>query len=90
VPGTCEWFIHHPKFGDWRNKLLAILLVFADPGCGESVLAKSLVDEKLCNTATGDSTTCFFFFNDEIDRKSCATALHALLHGLFEKKLGLL
>jgi ankyrin repeat protein len=84
VPGTCEWFLHHPKFEDWRDKSTDILLVFADPGCGKSVLAKTLVDEKLCSTGTNRSTTCYFFFKDgEAHRKGCVAALRALLHGIF-------
>jgi hypothetical protein len=92
VPGTCEWFLQHPKFKDWLKEASDILIVFADPGCGKSVLTKSVIDEQLCNTAVGkESTTCFFFFkDDDANRKSCATALRAILHGLFEQKPRLL
>jgi len=87
VPGTCEWFLHHPKFEEWREKSTDILLIFADPGCGKSVLAKTLIDEKLCSKGTDTSTVCYFFFKDgETHRRGCVDALRALLHGLFKQQ----
>jgi hypothetical protein len=63
--------------------------VFADPGCGESVLAKHMVDHVLLNTS--ERTTCYFFFKDDfLDQKSAANALCAILRQLFLGKPHLL
>ncbi|KAK6500411.1 hypothetical protein TWF481_010755 [Arthrobotrys musiformis] len=41
IPGTCEWFLTHERFRDWRDCISSKMLwVSADPGCGKSVLAK--------------------------------------------------
>ena len=46
VPGTCTWFLEHPKFKVWRSESSSSLLwLSADPGCGKSVLASFLVEE---------------------------------------------
>ncbi len=46
TPGTCEWFLMHKKNQSWRNEQSSSLLwVFANPGCGKSVLAATLVEE---------------------------------------------
>jgi ankyrin repeat domain-containing protein 50 len=59
--------------------------VSADPGCGKSVLSKSLIDEDFKSTET--RTTCYFFFKDDNDKqKSISTALSAVLHQLFSRK----
>ncbi|KUJ15374.1 uncharacterized protein LY89DRAFT_719937 [Mollisia scopiformis] len=48
VPGTCTWFLEHRSFLEWKQETnSALLWVSADPGCGKSVLMKSLVDEGL-------------------------------------------
>ncbi|KFZ19805.1 hypothetical protein V501_00489 [Pseudogymnoascus sp. VKM F-4519 (FW-2642)] len=85
VDGTCQWFLQHPKFHDWQeNKVSSLLWVSADPGCGKSVLAKSLVSRELLSTTT--RTTCYFFFkDDDIDQKSATKALCSLLHQLFKQ-----
>ena len=61
VEGTCEWFLQHPHFQEWLQKISGPLLVSADPGCGKSVLAKYLVDHVLRKSAT----VCYFFFKDQ-------------------------
>jgi hypothetical protein len=82
VDGTCQWFLQHPKFRNWRDsKISGLLWVSADPGCGKSVLSKSLVDNELLSTKS--RTTCYFFFkDDDIDQKSVTKALCALIHQL--------
>lgn len=55
------------------------------PGCGKSVLARALIDEKKVCTETTASTICYFFFKDgQEQRTRGANALSALLHQLFE------
>ena len=57
----------------------------ADPGCGKSVLAKSLIAKEL--KSTEEHTTCYFFFKDDnIEQTSATNALCALLHQLFNQK----
>ncbi|KAN0072724.1 ankyrin repeat domain-containing protein 50-like protein 3 [Elaphomyces granulatus] len=48
VDGTCEWVLSHPQYLQWFTKAHDDLLwISADPGCGKSVLAKSVVDNEL-------------------------------------------
>jgi ankyrin repeat protein len=84
--GTCQWVLQHENFRNWKESSSSRLLwISADPGCGKSVLSKSLVDEDVKNTDT--RTTCYFFFKDDNDaQKDIATALSALLHQLFQRK----
>ncbi|OGM46557.1 hypothetical protein ABOM_004619 [Aspergillus bombycis] len=81
--GTCEWFLQDPKFIHWRDSAQSSLLwVSADPGCGKSVLARSLVDGEL--QMSTQRTTCFFFFKDDNpEQSSLENALCAILHQLF-------
>lgn len=82
VPGTCRWFLENDKYDRWREEPCSSLLwVTADPGCGKSVLAKSLVDCEL-RSATSH-VTCYFFFKDESpEQRSPTNAVCALLHQL--------
>ncbi|KAL6817517.1 hypothetical protein V8C40DRAFT_276873 [Trichoderma camerunense] len=82
VIGTCEWFMDHHDFHNWRNNTASSMLwVSANPGCGKSVLAKYLVDEL---KTTEQRTTCYFFFKDDFeDQRSAKGALSCLLHQLF-------
>ena len=70
----------------WRDSDTSRLLwVSAGPGCGKSVLARALIDERQVCTDTTDSTICYFFFKDgQEQRTRGANALSALLHQLFE------
>jgi len=82
VAETCRWVLDHQRFHAWRSsRQNSLLWISADPGCGKSVLFKSLVDDGLCG---GDlSTVCYFFFKDNDEQDNLATALCALLHQLF-------
>ena len=86
VLGTCQWFVDHNLFRQWRkSKSSSMLWVSADPGCGKSVLAKYLVDSKLPTTES--RTTCYFFFKDDFeDQRSAKSALGCILHQLFMRK----
>jgi ankyrin repeat protein len=75
---TCQWVLTHPQYLQWKNNPNDDLLwISADPGCGKSVLAKSLVDHEL------QDTVCYFFFKDNEEQDCLDTALCALLHQLF-------
>ena len=86
VPGTCEWFSEDDRFLTWReSKISRLLWVSAGPGCGKSVLARALIDERRVCTNMLASTVCYFFFMDGHEQRSRGTdALSAILHQLFE------
>ena len=86
VPGTCEWFFEDDRFLTWReSKSSRLLWVSAGPGCGKSVLARALIDERRVCTNMLGSTVCYFFFMDGQEQRSRGTdALSAILHQLFE------
>lgn len=82
MQGTCQWVLSHPQYLQWaRSDEDSLLWISADPGCGKSVLAKSLVDHEL--RTTNEHTVCYFFFKDNEQQDNLATALCALLHQLF-------
>ncbi|KAL5089260.1 hypothetical protein Trisim1_005823 [Trichoderma cf. simile WF8] len=85
VVGTCEWFIQHQLFQDWRDSPASRLLwVSADPGCGKSVLVKYLVDSIVLTTPK--TTVCYFFFKDDFeDQKSITSALCCIMYQLFQQ-----
>ncbi|PMD14051.1 hypothetical protein NA56DRAFT_404439 [Hyaloscypha hepaticicola] len=100
VDGTCEWFLTDERFCKWRDsKSPSLLWVSAGPGCGKSVLSKSLIDDGQLATfvttitftrssidavSSRESTVCYFFFKDGGDGyMDSAQALCALLHQLF-------
>ncbi|KAG9897845.1 purine and uridine phosphorylase, partial [Aureobasidium melanogenum] len=86
VDQTCQWALSHPLYRRWRDSATDDLLwISADPGCGKSVLSKSLVDEEL-RSDVDDSTVCYFFFKDNDEQNSLATGLCALLHQLFQRQ----
>jgi ankyrin repeat protein len=90
VEQTCQWALSHPLYQRWRDSATDDLLwISADPGCGKSVLSKSLVDEEL-RSGTDGSTVCYFFFKDNDEQNSLATCLCALLHQLFQRQPHLL
>jgi ankyrin repeat domain-containing protein 50 len=86
IPGTCEWFVAHDLFQDWKeSRVSRMLWVSADPGCGKSVLAKYLVDSVIATTES--RTTCYFFFKDDFDdQRTVVSALCCILRQLFMQK----
>jgi ankyrin repeat protein len=89
VDGTCKWVLTHPQYQSWyTNTHNDLLWISADPGCGKSVLSKSLVDIDL---KAGDlQSTCYFFFKDNDEQNNIQIAICALLHQLFTQQPGLL
>ena len=92
VAGTCEWFFEDERFLNWRNsKSSELLWVSAGPGCGKSVLARALIDERRVCTNVMASTVCYFFFKDgQQKRMDGASALCAILHQLFRNTTNLI
>ncbi|KAL9063919.1 MAG: hypothetical protein Q9161_009197 [Pseudevernia consocians] len=86
VPGTCQWLLKNRRYLQWEKRESNDLLwVTAGPGCGKSVVAKSLIGDELQSTAS--RTTCYFFFKDDSsEQKSVANAVCALLHQLLSRK----
>ncbi|KAI9762073.1 MAG: hypothetical protein M1840_001482 [Geoglossum simile] len=91
VPGTCEWFLRHPKYCEWLDGSASnLLLVTADPECGKSVLSKFLINYYK-SWLWIDTAICYFFFKDDSDKNRSAThALCAILHQLFRQNPSLL
>lgn len=82
VDGTCRWIFENPQYLAWQDSGHGNLLwISADPGCGKSVLAKSLIDRDL--KACSSASVCYFFFKDNDEQNNLATALCAVLHQLF-------
>ena len=90
VPGTCQWLLSSEKFHEWAESDSSELLwVTADPGCGKSVLSKSLVDCELQSTLS--LTTAYYFFKDGIpEQRSVTHALCALVHQICDQDRALL
>ena len=85
VKGTCEWFLHDDQFYEWRcGPASRLLWLSASPGCGKSVLCKSLIDGNSVIEQAATTTVCYFFFKDgQLGRTSASSALAAILHQLF-------
>ncbi|RMZ92306.1 hypothetical protein DV736_g454, partial [Chaetothyriales sp. CBS 134916] len=89
VDGTCQWVLSHSQYIQWYKKPHNNLLwISADPGCGKSVLAKSLVNHEL--RSIDQHTVCYFFFKDNEQQDNAATALYTLLYQLFSHQSQLL
>jgi ankyrin repeat protein len=90
IPGTCEWAMKSPEYLRWwKAPNNDLLWISADPGCGKSVLAKSLIDEDF-KTSDPSTSVVYFFFKDNDEQNNLAAALCAILHQLFSLKSQLL
>jgi hypothetical protein len=90
VPGTCQWALQNPHYLHWWHSCCNDLLwISADPGCGKSVLAKSLIDDDF-EASSSTVSICYFFFKDNNEQNNLATALCAILHQLFSQQPNLL
>ncbi|KAJ5909138.1 hypothetical protein N7495_001820 [Penicillium taxi] len=88
--GTCQWALQSPKYTCWlESKQNDLLWVSADPGCGKSVLARSIIDDYL-EASNPVKTICYFFFKDNDEQNQLAYALCSVLHQLFSQRPGLL
>jgi len=82
--GTCEWALQSSEYIRWTDSNHKDLLwISADPGCGKSVLARSIIDSYMSTPAV---TVCYFFFKENEEQNCLATALCSILHQLFTQK----
>ncbi|KAJ5889949.1 hypothetical protein N7504_010759, partial [Penicillium tannophilum] len=87
---TCQWALQSDEYIRWlESHSNDLLWVSADPGCGKSVLAKSLVDDYL-TSSDSEVVICYFFFKDNDEQNTLARALCAVLHQLFSQRSDLL
>ncbi|KAK8121512.1 hypothetical protein PG999_005632 [Apiospora kogelbergensis] len=89
VKGTCAWFLEDANFREWHDSTESSLLwVSAGPGCGKSVLSRSLIDDWQLSTSATTSAVCYFFFKDgDGEREHSYDALSAIIHQLFIRDL---
>ncbi|KAF7716539.1 ANK_REP_REGION domain-containing protein [Penicillium ucsense] len=88
--GTCQWALQSIEYTRWLGSNSNDLLwVSADPGCGKSVLSRSLVEDFL-KDSTSDVTVCYFFFKDNDEQDQLDKALCSVLHQLFSNQPQLL
>ncbi|CAI7653375.1 unnamed protein product [Penicillium crustosum] len=79
--GTCRWAFQSSEYIRWwKSNCKDLLWVSADPGCGKSVLARSIIDDYSESSHLSD--------NDE--QNNLATALCSVLHQLFSQQSDLL
>ncbi|KAJ9264731.1 hypothetical protein DTO280E4_6141 [Paecilomyces variotii] len=90
VEGTCQWVLKDERYLRWLgSKCNDLLLISADPGCGKSVLARSLIEDDFKRSESTVSV-CYFFFKDNDKQNNLSSALCAVLHQLFEQQPELL
>ena len=87
VPNTCLWTLQNPKYIEWRDTEKSNLLwVSADPGCGKSVLARSIIDEDLPGAFENvpSKHVLYYFFKDTSpEQRSATQAMVTILYQLF-------
>ncbi|KAH6664150.1 hypothetical protein B0J14DRAFT_661457 [Halenospora varia] len=63
--GTCQWVLQHENFRKWKeNSSSKLLWISADPGCGKSVLLRSLVDKFFKDDNNAQKDIAYTFFVD--------------------------
>lgn len=79
VPNTCKWFLDNQRYCTFKdNKSSDVLWLSADPGCGKSVISRTLIEEDL---SRDDRVVCYFFFRAGNPEQGTLTkALAALAH----------
>ncbi|KXG47757.1 uncharacterized protein PGRI_016270 [Penicillium griseofulvum] len=90
VEGTCQWALQNPEYTRWwESRCNDLLWVSADPGCGKSVLARSIIDDQV-RASSSRVTVCFFFFKENDNQNRLDIALCSVLHQLFSQRPHLL
>ncbi|OGE46891.1 hypothetical protein PENARI_c093G03713 [Penicillium arizonense] len=90
VEGTCLWALQSAEYIRWSESSCNDLLwVSADPGCGKSVLSRSIIEDCF-EISCPEVTICYFFFKDNDEQNHLALALCSVLHQLFSQRPQLL
>ncbi|KUL81610.1 hypothetical protein ZTR_10658 [Talaromyces verruculosus] len=90
IEKTCAWVLDSEEYQQWWNAPRNDLLwISADPGCGKSVLARSLIDD-IFRSYDPNISIVYFFFKDNDEQNQLSTALCAVLHQLFSNQRQLL
>lgn len=86
--GTCQWAVTSPEYVRWQeSRCNDLLWISADPGCGKSVLAKSIIDDYLEASISDPSVIiCYFFFKDNDEQNRLSIALCAVIHQLISQR----
>jgi hypothetical protein len=88
--GTCQWALQSPEYIRWSESSCNDLLwMSADPGCGKSVLSRSIIEDCLEDSCS-DVMICYFFFKDNDEQNRLDKALCSVLHQLFSQRPQLL
>ncbi|KAJ5183229.1 hypothetical protein N7492_000845 [Penicillium capsulatum] len=88
--GTCQWALQSPEYIRWsKSNSNDFLWVSADPGCGKSVLARSIIDDYE-KASSPTVTICYFFFKDNDEQNRLTAALCSILHQFFSQRPHLL
>ncbi|CAG7976046.1 unnamed protein product [Penicillium olsonii] len=88
--GTCQWVLQSSEYVRWsESNHNDFLLISADPGCGKSVLAKTIIDGYLDDPSPA-ATICYFFFKENEEQNNLAAAMCSILHQLFSQRPHLL
>ncbi|KAJ5654822.1 hypothetical protein N7490_001825 [Penicillium lividum] len=89
VEGTCLWALQSAEYIRWsKSSCNDLLWVSADPGCGKSVLSRSIIED--FEVPCPEVTICYFFFKDNDEQNHLALALCSVLHQLFSQRPQLL
>jgi ankyrin repeat protein len=84
--GTCQWALRSPEYTRWsESNCNDLLWISADPGCGKSVLARSIIDDYM-QAGSPARTICYFFFKDNDEQNHLTAALCSVLHQLFSER----
>ena len=90
MEGTCLWALQSAEYTRWSESSCNNLLwVSADPGCGKSVLSRSIIEDRF-EISSPEVTICYFFFKDNDEQNHLASALCSVLHQLFSQRPQLL
>lgn len=83
APQIFLWALENSKYIKWRDDdTKKLLLIFADPGCGKSVLSRCIIDEDLRNK-TSKRILYHLFKDTSPEQWSAARAISTILHQLF-------
>ncbi|KAI9687465.1 MAG: hypothetical protein M1822_002075 [Bathelium mastoideum] len=86
TPGTCLWFLRHPKYRDWLSQDQGLLWLKGKPGSGKSTLMRFALDQQ---TSSDGTILASFFFHARAGLNSLQNTsiglYRSLLHQLCKK-----